>query len=81
MTEAAYGSDHPEVAAILGNLGIVLVGLEQLPQARALLGRSLAILEVAYGPDHLQVARALAKGSPRDKLDWGCGYAAAGRTV
>ena len=41
--EAAYGSDHAEVARPLGNLGIVLRQLGKLEAARAALERALAI--------------------------------------
>ena len=54
--EAAYGSDHAEVARPLANLGIVVRQLGKLEAARAALERALAIFEAAYGPDHPQVA-------------------------
>jgi Tfp pilus assembly protein PilF len=46
----------PQVAALLGNLGIYLTVSAQLTAARATLQRALAISEAAYGPGHPQVA-------------------------
>jgi tetratricopeptide (TPR) repeat protein len=56
ITETAYGSDHPDVAIRLSNLGIILRDLGQLAEARPLAERALAITETAYGPDHPAVA-------------------------
>jgi tetratricopeptide (TPR) repeat protein len=57
IEEAAYGSDHPEVARTLGNLGNALRGLGELPEAHTHFQRALTIYEAAYGPDHPEVAR------------------------
>jgi tetratricopeptide (TPR) repeat protein len=57
--EAAYGSDRPEVAQALDNLGVVLRELGELPQARAHHKRALAIFEATYGPDHPDIATTL----------------------
>jgi tetratricopeptide (TPR) repeat protein len=59
IKEAAYGTDHPQVARTLGNLGNVLRELGELPDARQQLERALAIFEATYGPDHPEVARTL----------------------
>jgi tetratricopeptide (TPR) repeat protein len=59
IKEAAYESDHPQVAVTLDNLGVVLGGLGELPAARARLERALAIRKLAYGPQHPQLARTL----------------------
>jgi tetratricopeptide (TPR) repeat protein len=56
IAEAALGPDHPEVAADLNNLALILRDLGQLAQARPLAERALAITEAAYGPDHPAVA-------------------------
>jgi tetratricopeptide (TPR) repeat protein len=56
ITEDAYGPDHPEVAARLNNLALILRGLGLAGQARPLAERALAIDEAAYGPDHPDVA-------------------------
>ncbi|RJP81720.1 MAG: tetratricopeptide repeat protein [Candidatus Zixiibacteriota bacterium] len=51
-----FGTDHPEVAAIVNNLGLVLRALGDLPGARARFERALRIDERIYGPDHPEVA-------------------------
>ena len=56
LTEAAYGPDHPEVAATLTNLGGAWLQLGQPAKARELLERALRINEREVGPDHPQVA-------------------------
>ena len=56
ITEAAYGPDHPTVAAHLNNLALILQDLGQAGQARQVADRALAIDEAAYGPDHPDVA-------------------------
>jgi len=57
IDEAAYGSDHREVAEDLSNLGVVLSDLGDLEEARKCYEQALKIMEVAYGPDHPSVAR------------------------
>jgi tetratricopeptide (TPR) repeat protein len=57
ITEAAYGLNHPNVAACLNNLGLVLQDLGDLDGARAHYERALAIDEAAFGPHHPKVAR------------------------
>jgi tetratricopeptide (TPR) repeat protein len=59
IDEAAYGPDHPAVAAALNNLALILQALGDLAGARPLQERALAIDEAAYGPDHPAVATAL----------------------
>jgi tetratricopeptide (TPR) repeat protein len=54
--EAAYGPDHPSVAATLNNLAGLLETLSRYEEAEPLYRRSLAISEAAYGPDHPSVA-------------------------
>ena len=56
IAEAAYGSDHPEVAAAVNNLALTLEDLGQPEAARPLQERALAIAEAAYGPDHPALA-------------------------
>lgn len=51
IEEAVFGSDHPEVARTLGNLGNVQRKLGEFEVARATLQRALAIFEAAYGSD------------------------------
>jgi tetratricopeptide (TPR) repeat protein len=59
IDEAAYGPDHPDVAADLNNLAAILRDLGQPEAARPLQERALAIAEAAYGPDHPEVATRL----------------------
>src|SRR5580693_6191 len=59
ITEAAHGPDHPDVAARLNNLALVLRDLGRPQDARPLYERALAIDEAAYGPDHPAVATCL----------------------
>jgi len=56
IDEATYGKDHPNVAAIVNNLGNVLHDLGDLAGARQCLERALAIDEATYGKDHPGVA-------------------------
>ncbi|MBI4277678.1 MAG: tetratricopeptide repeat protein [Armatimonadetes bacterium] len=59
IDEAAYGPDHPNVAAIANNLGRVLQDLGDLAQAKAHLERAVRIDEAVYGPDYPEVAKDL----------------------
>jgi tetratricopeptide (TPR) repeat protein len=52
IEEAAYGSDHPEVALTLSNLGLVLRDLGELPAARQQLERSVGIYRRTRGTEH-----------------------------
>jgi tetratricopeptide (TPR) repeat protein len=54
--EASFGSDHPELASTLGNLGIVQLERGELAEADASQRRALAITIKAFGLDHPQVA-------------------------
>jgi tetratricopeptide (TPR) repeat protein len=56
ISEAAYGTDHPDVATDLNNLGRVLQDLGDLEGARAHFERALRISEAARGSDHPDVA-------------------------
>ena len=46
--EVTFGSEHPEVATILGNLGEIAGNQE----AERLMVRAIAILEKRFGPRH-----------------------------
>ena len=59
ITEQVYGSNHAEVASILGHRGIVLRRLGDAETARELHERALTITEHVYGPNHPKVAHAL----------------------
>jgi tetratricopeptide (TPR) repeat protein len=52
LHDAEYGGSHPEVAAVLSNLGSALLDLGELQGAKAHLERALAIDEVACGANH-----------------------------
>jgi len=56
---AQVGSDHPDVAISLVNLGNVLRGLGDLPAARVRYERARTLLEARLGPDDPDVARVL----------------------
>ncbi|MEE8446990.1 MAG: tetratricopeptide repeat protein, partial [Gemmatimonadota bacterium] len=59
ITEAAYGPDHPGVAATLNNLAAFYDQQGRYGEAEPLYGRVLSITEAAFGPDHPDVARTL----------------------
>ncbi|MFB6934468.1 FxSxx-COOH system tetratricopeptide repeat protein, partial [Streptomyces chartreusis] len=52
ITEAALGSDHPDTALRLSNLGRTLSDLGRYAEALPLEERALQIAEAALGPDH-----------------------------
>ncbi len=56
IDEAAYGTDHPNVAILVNNLGRVLQNLGDLQGAKKHFERALLIVETTYGPDHPEVA-------------------------
>ncbi len=57
IDEKVYGPEHPEVATIVNNLGLVLRDLGDLAGARAAHEWALKIDEKVYGPEHPDVAR------------------------
>lgn len=66
MREAALGRSHPEVAACLNNLAVLLKTLGRYGEAEQLYGLSIAIKERCMGPTHPQVpARAQRHTSQR----------------
>ncbi|MFB9360705.1 tetratricopeptide repeat protein, partial [Actinoplanes nipponensis] len=56
ITEAARGSEHPDVAVCLGNLAVSYSALGRAGEAVPLFRRALAITEAALGPEHPSVA-------------------------
>lgn len=48
---AARGTDHPQMAVVLGNLGLILIDEGELAEAQRLFERALAIAEKSYGDD------------------------------
>ena len=52
INERTYGCDHPEVALILGSLGMAYGELGDAAKKREYVTRTLKIFEGAYGPDH-----------------------------
>jgi tetratricopeptide (TPR) repeat protein len=54
IDETIYGTDDPEVAVDLRNLGALLQGHGQNAAARSALERALAIYEKRFGPESPQ---------------------------
>ena len=59
IREAALGLDHPDTAASLNNLALLLCDQGRYGEAEPLLRRALAIREAALGPDHPHTAWSL----------------------
>jgi CHAT domain-containing protein/Tfp pilus assembly protein PilF len=59
IREKILGTDHPDVASSLNNLGLLYIRQGQYAQAEPLLKRSLTIDEKVVGPDHPDVATSL----------------------
>ncbi len=59
IAEKTYGPDHYNLAAVLNNLGNILVMQGQNQEARKLISRALAINEKILGPEHPNVGRNL----------------------
>ena len=55
MREAALGGAHPEVAACLNNLAVLLKGAGRHAEAQGMYERCIAIKQQAMGPTHPQV--------------------------
>jgi len=56
VAEDTFGSDHPNVATSLNNLGELYISKGNYSEIEPLYERALAILEKALGPDHPDVA-------------------------
>ena len=54
MREAALGGSHPEVAACLNNLAVLLKSVGRHAEAEQLYARAIAIKERSMGPTHPQ---------------------------
>ena len=59
LLQEVRGAEHPDVAAILNNLGVLHRLHGQFAEAEPLLRRALAIKEKAFGPEHQEVALGL----------------------
>ena len=59
IKEKEFGPDHPDVATILNNMGVLYRGEGDYASAEPLYKRALAIREKALGPDHPEVATSL----------------------
>ena len=59
VREKALGTEHPDVAASLNNLGVFYYGRHQYAMAEPLFQRALVIWEKAFGAEHQNVARGL----------------------
>ena len=57
--QAVFGSDHPNVAKSLSNLGNVCNNLGQYEEAKDFHQRALVIHQAVYGSDHPRVANCL----------------------
>ena len=55
MREAALGRQHPEVAACLNNLAVLLKTMGRHAEAQGMYERCITIKEQAMGPTHPQV--------------------------
>jgi hypothetical protein len=51
LDEAAYGTDHPDVATALNNLALLLQATNRLAEAEPLMRRALVIL-LSFGFEH-----------------------------
>jgi tetratricopeptide (TPR) repeat protein len=59
IREKTLGSDHPQTANSLNNLGLLLQAQGDLARVRPYYERALAILEKVLGPDHRDTANSL----------------------
>jgi tetratricopeptide (TPR) repeat protein len=59
LADATLGQEHPNVAILLQNLGMLYQADRKYAEAEPLLKRSLTIREKALGPDHPDVASSL----------------------
>jgi len=59
IAEKAYGKDHPRVAMLLFNLGLLQSDMDKPADALASHQRSLEIFEKRFGKDHFYVSYAL----------------------
>jgi tetratricopeptide (TPR) repeat protein len=57
IREPVLGSDHPDTAASLNNLALLLQAQGELAAARPLLKRALAISARGLGPEHQATVR------------------------
>ena len=65
MRGAALGGAHPEVAACLNNLAVLLKGMGRYDEAQAMYERCIAIKQQAMGPTHPQARPAAALATVR----------------
>jgi tetratricopeptide (TPR) repeat protein len=59
VKSSAFGSDHPEVAISLDELGIQLFGIEKYDEALDVFSQSHTILSKWYGPRHPRLSMVL----------------------
>ncbi|NWJ48774.1 MAG: tetratricopeptide repeat protein [Chloroflexi bacterium] len=59
IREKSLGSEHPDVAESLNDLGMALQAMGDLPAALPLYQRALAIREKSFGSEHPDVAQSL----------------------
>jgi tetratricopeptide (TPR) repeat protein len=72
IAESILGPQHPEVAIIRSDLGVVLSDLADYSGARMQLDQALPVVEAALGPDHPEAAirRGVLGGVLRDLGDY-----------
>ena len=76
LCEQRLGPKHPQTAASLNNLALLLKATNRLAEAEPLMKRALAIDKASYGPDHPEVAAGLPQSKRRpmsERLSTGCG--------
>ena len=59
ISEKVHGPEHPETAASLGNLALLIKAQGDLAGSRPLYERALAIREKAHGPEHPETVPSL----------------------
>ncbi|NLN11111.1 MAG: serine/threonine protein kinase [Acidobacteria bacterium] len=66
-SERAYGSDHPQAAAVRVNLALVEIDRGRFAEAARMLSPALVVLERHLGPEHPDVTRATVNLATIDK--------------
>ncbi|GAB2964999.1 FxSxx-COOH system tetratricopeptide repeat protein [Saccharothrix stipae] len=56
IAEAAWGSEHPDIAELLNNLAFALIEQNRPAEAMALLRRAIPLTRSAFGPKHPRLA-------------------------
>merc|ERR1711965_565864 len=59
LNEKTHGAEHPDTAAAVNNLALVLQDKGRVDEAEEMFRRVLAIFEKTHGPDHTDTAKTL----------------------